>query len=606
MRERAGNRHQAIPLEGIYRTKCGRWVTLEAFTEKALEALRGILGRYGNSPGVGEMQDAEGDLRRELCNPQSPEGEAGNGQGMDEAVRRWVASRTMEELQAALGGSPIPFSLVYNVEEILADPHYHARGEIVEIEDPVLGRTRMQGVFPRLSRTPGMIRRPAASLGEHNDEIPRWLAEGARNGRKPRVGRGGAEPVLGGVEGRPSAATSPACALDGLRVLQLGIGLPTSFAGSLLGEFGAEVIAVEPPGRGDPLRSVPPFHEGHALWWALEGRNKKSITLDLRRPKAQNLLRQLARTADVVIEGFHAGTMERWGLGYPELAAVNPGIILVRISGFGQEGPYRDRPGGDGVAQAMSGASFVTGYADGPPVRCGLAIGCSLAGLFGALGSLIALYERDAKGTGKGQWIDVPLYGGLFRLSGIVLTQYDRLGILEERMGNRTPRSPMDDIYPTGDGQLLTILATNDEMFSRVMRAIGREELIDDPRFRTNLLRAENADCLHAIVRDWIADRPLKESVEAFDWESVPYSPIYTIRDIFEDPHCKVRRDLVEVEDHHLGRVRMQGVTPRLSRTPGSVRRPAPELGQHNEEVYRGLLDLGWAEMEALQKEGVI
>lgn len=574
IRKRTGNHHPAARLGGVYPTKCARWVTLEVFTQKAFQAMRAILGENGDSL----------------------EGQAG-----DESIRRWVGAHTLEELQTALEGSPVPFSPVYSVEDILADPHYQARGEIIEIEDPVMGRTRMQGVFPRLSRTPGEVRLPAASLGQHNAELSRWLAEGPKNvkdGKSPQAVGNGTE---------PSPAAPALRALDGLRVLQLGTALPASFAASLFGEFGAEVIVVESSSPSeDSLRTVPPSDNGHAFWWALEGRNKKSITLDLHHPKAQKLFLQLAKTADVVIESFRPGTMERWGLGYEELAAANPGIILVRISGFGQEGPYRDRPGGDGVAQAMSGSSFVTGYEDGPPIRCGLAIGCYLAGLFGALGTLIVLYERDVKGSKKGQWIDVPLYGGLFRLSGIVVTQYDKLNIVEQRTGNRTLRSPMDDIYLTGDGQLLTILATNDEMFSRVARAIGREELIDDVRFSTILLRAENSDALHSIVKDWIGSHSLKEAVEAFDREAVPYSPIYSIRDFFEDPHCQVRGNLVEVEDPHLGRIKMQAVTPRLSRTPGDVRSPAPDLGQHNEEVYREMLDLGWEEVGALRREGVI
>ncbi len=573
VRERTGNHHPATRIGGIYRTQCGRWVTMEIFTEKALRALGAILGRNGSSL----------------------EGQVGN-----ELIKRWVSSRTLEELRAALEGSPVPFSPVYSVEDILADPHYQARGEIIEIEDPVLGRTRMQGVFPRLSRTPGKVRHPAAFLGEHNAEIPRWLAE------EPKNGKNGKRPQGATDRPRLSASASTPHALEGIRVLQLGTGLPTSFAGSILGEFGAEVIVVEPPSQGDPLRRLPPFFDGHSLWWALEGRNKRSITLDLRRPKGQEFFQKLAKNADVVIEGFRPGTMERWGLGYEALAATNSGIILVRISDFGQEGPYRDRPGSDGVAQAMSGASFTTGYQDGPPIRCGLAIGCYLAGLFGVVGTMIALYERDAKGTGKGQWIDVSLYGGLFRLSGIVVTQYDKLRIVEERMGNRTSRSPMDDIYLTGDGKLMTILATSDEMFSRVAQAIGREELIEDPRFQTILLRAENADPLHTIVKDWIGSHTLKEAVEAFDQAAVPYSPLYTIKDLFEDPHCQIRQNLVEVVDPHLGRVKMPGVTPRLSQTPGTIRFAAPELGQHNEEVYGELLDLGWEELGALRQEGII
>jgi crotonobetainyl-CoA:carnitine CoA-transferase CaiB-like acyl-CoA transferase len=391
-----------------------------------------------------------------------------------------------------------------------------------------------------------------------------------------------------------------------VRVLDLGTRIGAPFAATLLADFGADVIKVEVPGQGDFMRTIGPFVGDYSLFWAVEGRGKRSITLDMRKPRGQEILRRLAATADVVIENFRPGTLEKWGLGYDALAAVNPGIVLARVSVYGQTGPYRQRPGLDRNGIAFGGLLYITGYPDRPPVRPGVVIADYLTGVFNAFAIMVALWERDVSRSARGQTVDLALYESILRVMEHTVAAYDRLGIVREREGNRLANSAPLDNWETKDGRHVCIVAAGDGLFPRFARAMGRPELVDDPRFRTLALRARHAEEINAIVAAWCRERTAREIEEILTAAEVPVSLVYDVREIVEDPHVRARGNIVAVDDPVVGAVRMQGVSPTLSRTPGSVRRGAPRLGEHNDEIYRGLLGLGDAEMAALQDEGVI
>jgi crotonobetainyl-CoA:carnitine CoA-transferase CaiB-like acyl-CoA transferase len=405
-----------------------------------------------------------------------------------------------------------------------------------------------------------------------------------------------------------TAASGP---LVGLRVLDLGTRIGAPFAATLLADFGADVIKVELPGQGDFMRTIGPFDRGHSLFWAVEGRGKRSITLDLRKPAGQALLRRLVALADVVVENFQPGTLESWGLGYDALAAVNPAIILTRVSVYGQDGPYRDRPGLDRNGIAMGGLMYITGYPDRPPVRPGLIVSDYLTGVFNAFAILSAVYERDrrARTSGeptRGQWVDLSLYESILRIMEHTLAAYDRLGTVREREGNRLRNSAPLDNWETKDGKWVCIIAAGDGLFPRLARAMGREDLLTDPRFATMARRAEHGDEINGIVADWVKARTAREVQDVLERHAVPFGVAYSVADIFADPHVAARRDIETVDDPTLGPVRMQGVYPRFSRTPGAVQRGAPRLGEHNDEVYGALLGLGAEEIASLRRQGVI
>ncbi len=400
--------------------------------------------------------------------------------------------------------------------------------------------------------------------------------------------------------------STPRPPLEGLRILDLGTRIGAPFAATLLADFGAEVWKVELPGQGDFLRTIGPFDHGYSLFWAVEGRNKKSITLDLRKPRGQELFKRLVPFADAIVENFQPGTLESWGLGYDVLEKLNPKVVLTRATVYGQDGPYRDRPGLDRNGIAVGGLLYVTGHADRPPVRPGILISDYVTGIFNALSIMMALYERDARGSGHGQWVDLALYESIFRLMEHTVAGYDRLGIVREREGNRLKNSAPLDNWETKDGETICIIAAGDSLFPRLARAMGREDLLEDPRFRTLADRASHAEVINGIVAAWCRERTAAEIEAVMVAAQVPVCRAYSIRDIFEDPHYRARGDIVEVEDPVIGPLRMQGAYPRFSRTPGSVRRGAPRLGEHNEEVYGGLLGLDAAEIADLRGEGVI
>jgi len=399
--------------------------------------------------------------------------------------------------------------------------------------------------------------------------------------------------------------------LAGIRVLDLGTRIGAPFAATLLADFGAEVIKVELPGQGDFMRTIGPFVDGYSLFWAVEGRNKKSVTCDLREPAGQALLKRLVPLSDVIVENFQPGTLESWGLGYDVLADLNPALILTRVSVYGQTGPYRDRPGLDRNGIALGGLLYITGYPDRPPVRPGVIVSDYLTGVFNAFAIVAALWERDrrARESGtppRGQWIELSLYESVLRIMEHTIAAYDRLGVVREREGNRLRNSAPLDNWETRDGKYVCIIAAGDGLFPRLARAMGREDLLRDPRFATMARRAEHGEEINGIVADWCRARTAREIQDVLAQHEVPFGVAYSVADIFADPHVAERGDIVAVEDPVIGPVRMQGVYPRFSRTPGRIRSGAPRLGQHNDEIYGGLLGLGAEERAVLARERVI
>lgn len=390
-------------------------------------------------------------------------------------------------------------------------------------------------------------------------------------------------------------------ALRGVRVIDAGQIIAGPFAATLLGEFGAEVIKVEQPRVGDQGRGG----EIPSPEFAQNARNKKSITLDLRRPEGQALFKRLVAVADVVVENFRPGTLERWGLGYEELAAVNPGIVMLRVSGYGQTGPYRHKYSFDRIGMAFGGLTYVTGYPDRPPVRPGFFIADYVAGLWGAFGVLAALHHRDHT-DGRGQMIDVSLYEAVWRLSGPLAANYAAKGIVRERQGNTMPGVVPAEQFETADSRYLVLHAGTDRVFQRLCAVMDRPDLAADPRFARRSERVNHATELHALIGAWVRERTLDEALAALEAGGVPASPVYSIADIFRDPHFAARENLIRVADRVLGEMVQPGVVPKLSHTPGTVDRGAPLLGEHNEEVYLGLLDLSPTAYARLCREGVI
>ena len=398
--------------------------------------------------------------------------------------------------------------------------------------------------------------------------------------------------------------------LEGLRVIDVGTRIGAPFCAGLLGEWGAEVVKVEQPGTGDFMRSIGPFVDGYSLFWAVEGRGRKSVTCNLRTAEGQALFRRLAATADVVCENFRPGTMEEWGLG-PDV--LDPKLVFVRISAFGQDGPYAGRPGLDRLGVAYGGLLHLTGEADRPPVRPGVTVADYLTGVFAAEAALAALYRRDAGREGgrdadgrRGAVIDASLYGSVLRILEWTIPAYDRLGTVRAREGNRLSNSAPLDNYPTEDGSYVCVVAGGDANFARLCRAMGRPELLEDPRFATLADRARNGDTINALVAQWTSSRSAAEVERVCVAHDVPVATAYTARDIALDAHFAARRDLVAVDDPVLGPLRQQAPYPRLVGEPAPVPDGAPALGAHNREVWCDLVGLSPAELDALQAEGIV
>jgi len=393
--------------------------------------------------------------------------------------------------------------------------------------------------------------------------------------------------------------------LYGVKVLELGQAIAGPFASSFLAWFGASVIKVEPPKTGDPLRNWRVVRDGTSLWWYAMARNKKCITLNLRVPEGQRLARELAKRVDVVVENFRPGTLEKWGLGYDELKKANPGVILARISGYGQTGPNANKPGFAAVAEAFGGLRYVTGEPDRAPVRPNLSVGDSVAGLHAALGILLALYYRDAK-AGRGQEIDVALYESVLNLMESTISEYDGAGVVRQREGMRLTGIVPSGTYPCADGSYIVIGANADSIFKRLMVAIGREDVGNDPRFAQNEGRSRHVDEIDETISHWTRQRTAAEAIEALAAADVPSGPIYSAAEMLNDEQYRARGVYEEVQLPSGGRLKIPTMAPRLSETAGETRWIGPQLGAHNSEVYCDWLGLSAAELERLANEGVI
>lgn len=392
-------------------------------------------------------------------------------------------------------------------------------------------------------------------------------------------------------------------ALEGIRVLDCTRLLAGPYCALLLADMGAEVIKIERPAIGEDYRSAPPFFKGVSVGFITHNRNKKGITLNLKSEKGKEIFKDLIRVSDIVVENNRAGTMERLGLGYEALSRANPAIILTSISGFGQYGPYKDRAGLDIVAQAMGGLMSFSGYPDRPPTKAGNALGDFLASLYAVYGTLAALYYREK--TGLGQWIDAGMMESVAATCGLSLPKYTILGMVEERTGNWLPTHAPWNSYQAKDGYCIVGVA-NDSLWARCAKAIGREELAEDPRFSTVAQRVKNHLLVDEILEGWMREKSVKEAEVALVEAGVPCSPILSMDELVADPHFLAREMVVEVVHPRAGKIRICGVTPKLSRTPGKVRIPAPMLGQHNREVYCELLGYDKEDLLRWEEDGVI
>ncbi|MEO7403604.1 MAG: CaiB/BaiF CoA-transferase family protein [Burkholderiales bacterium] len=371
--------------------------------------------------------------------------------------------------------------------------------------------------------------------------------------------------------------------LAGMKILELGQLIAGPFAGKFFAEFGAEVIKVEPPDGGDPLRTWRKLHDGTSLWWYVQNRNKKSITINLRSAEGQAVLRRLARDADVVIENFKPGTLEKWGLGYDVLSADNPGLVMLRLSGFGQTGPMRDQAGFGVVGEAMGGMRYVTGFPDRPPVRSNLSVGDALAALHGVIGVMMALQHR-AK-SGKGQVVDVALFEAVFNMMESTLPEFDMFGIVRERTGTNLTGIVPSNSYECGDGLHVVIGGNGDSIFKRLMTAIGRDDLGGDPALTNNAGRAQRATEIDDAITAWTALHRADHVVSVLNTAQVPNGKIYSIADIVRDPQYAAREMIQSITLHDGRPLKVPGITPKLSATPGTIDSPGPALGEHTDLV---------------------
>ncbi|MCP3408691.1 CoA transferase [Bradyrhizobium sp. CCGB01] len=376
------------------------------------------------------------------------------------------------------------------------------------------------------------------------------------------------------------------------------------FAARLFAEFGAEVIKIEQPGSGDPLRTWRKLHQGTSLWWYLQSRNKKSIAIDLKSPDGRDVALRLAAQADVVIENFKPGSLEKLGLGWDVLSKLNPDLTLVRISGYGQTGPYRDRSGFGAIGEAMGGLRFTTGDPDSPPARVGISIGDSLASLHGVIGALMSLL-RVKTGQGRGQVVDVSLYESVFNLMESLVPEYDLMGHVRSRTGGALPGISPSNTYPSSDGRHVVIAGNSDAIFRRLMRVVGRPDLADDPALASNDGRVRNNALLDAAITAWTSERSMDEILVRLDAADVPAGRIYSVADIVDDPHYAAREMILPTELPGDVTVKMPGIAPKLSDTPGAVRWPGPTLGQHTDEVLTGL-GLQAGDIAQLRRSGAV
>jgi crotonobetainyl-CoA:carnitine CoA-transferase CaiB-like acyl-CoA transferase len=406
-------------------------------------------------------------------------------------------------------------------------------------------------------------------------------------------------------------------ALAGIKVLELGTLIAGPFCSRMLAEFGAEVIKIESPDGGDPLRQWRVLKDGTSLWWSVQARNKKSLTLNLKQPQAQAIARRLALDADIIIENYRPGVLEKWQLGYDDLQAINPATIMVRLSGYGQTGPLRDLPGFGAIGESMGGLRYVSGHADRPPVRVGISIGDSVAALHGVIGAMMALRHRDVTGgrwngkpgadcsAGQGQMVDVALYESVFNLMESLVPEFDQAGVVRERTGGALPGIVPSNTYTTGDGENIVIAGNGDAIFKRLMHAIERADLADDPGLARNDGRVPRTAEIDAAISTWCARHDIGTALALLQAADVPVGKIYSVRDMMSDPHF-LARGMFEQHAFADGTpVKLPAITPKMSATPGQTRWLGPTLGEHNAEVLGGL-GYDAEAIAALRRDGVI
>jgi formyl-CoA transferase len=392
--------------------------------------------------------------------------------------------------------------------------------------------------------------------------------------------------------------------LSGIKVLELGQLIAGPFAAKTLADFGAEIIKVETPGDGDPLRKWRMLHHGTSVWWQAQSRNKQSVCIDLRQPEGQALVRRLAESADVLIENFRPGTMEKWGMGWEELHALNPKLIMLRISGYGQDGPKRDEPGFAAIAEAMGGIRYITGEPGRVPVRAGVSLGDTIAGLHGAMGVLLALYQRDARG-GVGQMIDVALYESVFNLSESLLPEYSAFGAIRKPAGGALPGIAPSNAYRCADGEYVLIAGNGDSIFKRLMALIGRQDLADDPALARNDGRAARAEEIDAAIEAWTGTLGIDAALAKLTAASVPSGRIYSAKDIAEDPHYRARGVIEKVRSADGLEVDVPGIIPKLSGNPGAIHARGPTLGEHTDAILQQA-GLTAEQIAALKAKGIV
>ena len=406
---------------------------------------------------------------------------------------------------------------------------------------------------------------------------------------------------------KESASVGP---MAGIKVLELGTLIAGPFCARMLAEFGAEVIKIEAPGEGDPIRKWRVLKDGNSLWWYVQSRNKKSITLNMKDKRAQEIARQLALDADIIIENYRPGVLEKWNLGFDQLKAINPAAIMVRLSGYGQTGPLRDAPGFGAIGESMGGLRYVSGHPDRPPVRIGISIGDSVASLHGAIGALMALRHRDATGgrwngksgaecvAGQGQMVDVALYEAVFNMMESLVPEYDHAGVVRERTGGALPGIVPSNTYTTGDGENIVIAGNGDAIFKRLMTAIGRLDMADDPALANNAGRVPATQAIDEAIQSWCSTQTIDAALAVLQGADVPVSKIYSVRDMMQDPQFLARQMFEQHQFKDGSSIKLPAVTPKLSETPGSTRWIGPELGEHTNEVLK---TLGYSDQEIVE-----
>lgn len=393
--------------------------------------------------------------------------------------------------------------------------------------------------------------------------------------------------------------------LEGVRVLDVSTVIAAPFAAGLMADFGADVIKVEQPDGGDPFRKLGPYCGSEVLRWACMGRNKRCVTLDLRKDEGKKLFLQLVSQCDVLIENFRTGTLDKWGLDAETLRQANPNIIITRVTGYGQTGPYAHVAGFGTPATAFSGMTFITGYKDRPPVSPSFSLVDYITGLYAVMSTMMALYHRDAL-HGKGQEIDVSLYEGVFRMMEILVAEYHKNGRIRQRTPKLSGTSSPGGTYETKDEKWIVLVCSTDRTYEYLTRAMKRPDLLTNPLFATMKSRVENDAAIDAIVREWIGSLTYADLKEIADGEGVPVSLVYSAEDIFTDPHYAARENIIEMPHPTLGTIKMPGITPVFSETPGQVKWVGPRLGEHNQEVYSELLGLNNEQLQQLQSEKII